>query len=217
MNDLAGRDGCNPRWHPGLGRWGTIVLTLFVSGVFPGATAWAHKMVVFATVQGKTIHGDVYYQDGSPAQRVAVSVLGPTGDTVGTATTDAEGKFTYPPQSRFPHKFVVDGGFGHRAEYTVPVDELPADRLEDPAGSPPSEPSQGGGSEFAEASRSDLAAEIQALNRQIIALREDLGKWKTALRMQDVMGGVGYILGILGVFSYFLAGRRRERAARQGA
>jgi len=131
---------------PGVRLVGRILLTLGVLGVIPASAAYAHKMTVFATAQGKTIQGEVYYQDGSPAQNVTVSVLDPaTG-----------------------------------------------------------------------ASPNELAAEIRALNQQIAALRSDLEKWKTALRLQDVLGGVGYILGILGGVSYFLAGRRRNKRSQGG-
>lgn len=197
----------------------SFVLACALSGVLPGATAWAHKMVVFATVQGQAIHGEVYYQDGTPAQQVTLSVLGPDDVALGSATTDAKGEFVYQPQSRCLHRFVADGGFGHRAEYTVPVEQLPPDlaassgqQATSPV-SPTPATSRDSRSDSADGSHRELAGEIQALNRQIVALREELEKWKAALRIQDVLGGVGYILGILGIASYFLAGRRRERSA----
>ena len=202
------------------GRWPRrLALALALTAILPGATAWAHKMTVFATVQGKVIHGEVYYQDGSPAPQVKVSVLGPDDVALGSVTTDQQGAFRYDPQSRCPHRFVADGGFGHRAEYTVPMDDLPPELAAGPPDPTPSpvrpapatSPDSHG--EAPSGSPSDLAGEIEALNRQVAALRQELGKWKTALRMQDVLGGVGYILGILGIASYFLAGRRRERSA----
>jgi hypothetical protein len=180
-------------------------------------------MTVFATAQGKTIQGEVYYQDGSPAQNVTVSVLDPAGRMLGTATTDGEGRFSYQPRFRGSHTFVADGGFGHRAEHTVAAEELPVDLPEIPADEPVAETGPatpvadpGQAPRATGASPNELAAEIRALNQQIAALRSDLEKWKTALRLQDVLGGVGYILGILGGVSYFLAGRRRNKRSQGG-
>ena len=194
-----------------------MVLTLVAIGVMPEGTAWAHKLFVFASVQGKAIHGEAYYQDGSPAQNVRIAGLVLDGDTLDTTTTHAEGKFTYHPRSRRAHRFVADAGFGHRAEYTVAAEELPSDLSEGRAADP--KPDTGLGSAaparergIPDGSPEDLAAEVQALGQQIAAMRGDLVKWQAALRLQDVLGGVGYILGILGVMSYFLAGRRRNRA-----
>ena len=41
-------------------------------------------------------------------------------------TTDAQGKFSFKPAKRQNHTFVIEGGEGHRAEWTVESDELPA-------------------------------------------------------------------------------------------
>jgi len=221
MNDFARRYARTSSCSRGIRRFGRIILTLAVLGVIPASAAYAHRMTVFATGQGKTIQGEVYYQDGSPAQNVTVSVLDPDGRMLDTATTDGEGRFAYQPRFRGTHKFVADGGFGHRAEHTVAAEELPADLSAISTNGPVAETgplaSPGRTERATGASSHELAAEIRALNQQISALRADLERWKTALRLQDVLGGVGYILGILGGLSYFLAGRRRNKRSPRDA
>jgi hypothetical protein len=195
--------------------------------------AWAHKINVFANVQDRTIHGEAYFQDGIPLRNVPVTVFAPNGATLGELTTDDAGKFHYQPRWRCAHRVVVDAGMGHVAEYVVPQEELPEDLpsgevSELPAdGAPVSSQVSGNvvhehaADEHAdehEPAESDSAvirdgsdtSEIRALNRQVAALRADLERWKSRLRIQDIMGGIGYILGILGVLSYFLA-RRGQR------
>lgn len=196
----------------GLARMG---LAIAVLASIPTPTAWAHKMIVFAAVQDGKIQGEVYYQDGSPAQRVKVAILGPGGGTLGAVDSDDDGKFVYQPRVRCAHTFVADGGFGHRAEYTLPAAQLPTTLPTDDAGQPEPQGAATAGRTDAQhvhpapaGSQPELAAEIGDLNRQIVALRADLEKWKSALRLQDVLGGVGYIFGILGGLSYFLRGRR---------
>ena len=49
--------------------------------------------------------------------------------------------------------------------------------------------------------------------RQLAGLRADLDRYKNELRLRDVLGGVGYILGIMGIVFYFLGVRRKEKRA----
>jgi hypothetical protein len=58
----------------------------------------------------------------------------------------------------------------------------------------------------------NLTAEIQALSQQVNALRKDLDKGKSRLWLRDIMGGIGYILSIMGLASSFMGARRKEKA-----
>jgi nickel transport protein len=188
------------------------------------ATVSAHKIVVFAAVQGTSIEGEVYLQGGEPLANIALKILAPDGETLGETRTDAAGKFRYEPRLRCAHRVIADAGMGHQAEYIVPQEELPADlplqevgesrAQETPGALGPhakENHAHGGGpahdSDSVSAADQDASAEIRALNQQIAALRVDLQRWKSRLRLQDIMGGIGYILGILGVWSYFFARR----------
>ena len=53
----------------------------------------------------------------------------------------------------------------------------------------------------------DLIAETVA--RQIRPLRRDIERYQHRTRVHDVLGGIGYIFGVMGLAAYFLA--RRER------
>jgi len=185
------------------------IFFLVLSGALVQATpAWAHKLFVFAAVRGKMIEGEVYYQGGDAARDIKMTVLGPDGTKLAEATTDQDGKFSYEPQFLGDHRLVADAGFGHRIETTVPAAELPQDlppfaAVASPAsGTTGSDESRPQGPE-----RSVANADIQALAQQVTALRQDLDKWKTQLRMQDLLGGIGYILGLMGLASYLLRKR----------
>jgi len=200
--------------------WLALVLLCCVCCTTPAS---GHGITVFATVHGNTIEGEVSFHDGTPARNATVTIVDPDGETLGEASTDQDGKFTFEPRFRCNHKLIADAGFGHRAEYTVEADELPRDL---PAG--------GSGDSAGEADpvspathehqhrpvktsdEENLAAEIQALGQQVNALRKDLDKWKGRLRLQDVVGGIGYILGIMGLVSYFVGARRKEKGPAAG-
>ena len=51
--------------------------------------------------------------------------------------------------------------------------------------------------------------------KQLAALRRELAEFKEKQRFQDVLGGIGYLLGLAGVAFYFLGVRRSEQRKRQ--
>jgi nickel transport protein len=197
----------------------SFAVWLAVAAVATPATA--HKLFVFATVRGKLIEGEAYYQGGDPAPDVKVAILAPDGLKLDEMATDSDGRFQFEPRFSIDHKLSADAGFGHRAEYTVEVAELPTSL-------PPYSPDAAGvvlqanltDESTPEPVRSpphhdhDPAAEIEALTQQIVALRRDLDRWKAQLRMQDILGGIGYILGIMGLASYLLRKKQASSTAR---
>ena len=154
--------------------------------------ALAHKIDVFATVEGETIQGEAYYHGGDPARAAKVTVMGPDENVLGETTTDDEGRFTFPVRLRVNHTLIVDAGEGHGGEYTVPAGEFAGEAAR---GTPRDD---------------DLQVRIDALEKQVAALRKDLDRFSNELRLQDILGGLGYILGIMGLVFYFLGVRRKE-------
>ena len=212
-----------------------LLALALLGGVAYATPAAAHKVVVFATAQAKTIEGEAYFRGGTPVREAKVTVVGPDEQVLGEARTDEEGRFTFGVQVRCDHKLIVDVGEGHAAEYTVPADELPDDLplpggATNPPGEPPDEAEPVAPPEHVEKAaaaapaedrgaarqKEDLDAEIAAVGRQIAALRRDLDKYKSELRMQDILGGIGYILGVMGLVYYFLGVRRKEKRRSQG-
>ncbi len=62
----------------------------------------------------------------------------------------------------------------------------------------------------------ELAARIEALQWQVGALRREFGEFEQTVRLRDVLGGIGYIVGLAGVAFYFLGiGRQQQRAGRK--
>jgi len=159
--------------------------------------AHAHKLNVFAAVEGDVIAGQVYFTGGGAARDVPVAVLAPDGRSLGATRTDERGNFTFTPAERCDHTFVVEAA-GHAARYVVPAAELPAAA---PATSQP----VGVG-----VSAEQLRAMVdQAVARRVGELRRQLDRQESRVRLRDVVGGIGYILGLAGV-AMLLAARHRR-------
>ncbi|MBJ7532887.1 carboxypeptidase regulatory-like domain-containing protein [Rhodomicrobium vannielii ATCC 17100] len=188
----------------------TVMLLMF------GGVAEAHKLKVFATATGAAIEGYAYFGTGGRARQSSVTVASPDGTVLGKTTTDDEGNFRYDATRRVDHVITVDGRDGHVASYTVAADELPQTLASggDAAAAKPSAERTGAPIAAAPAvSRTgedtDLRAFIdQSIARQIRPLREQIDANQEKIRLHDILGGLGYILG-LGGLAFGLAQRRK--------
>jgi len=194
---------------------------LLVFHLVDTSPAAAHKASVFAAVQGKVIAGEAYFRDGSPLRSAQVTVFDPAGAKLGETKTDAQGRFSFEPRCRCDHRVVVDGGEGHAAQYTVRAEELPSGLPKGGASSPtnvaqtPSavqnSPAQPGAAvpQDSAGRDADLRGELEASQSQRVQLRGDLAARDDTKRWRDVLGGIGYILGLMGLAFYFLGVRRK--------
>jgi len=214
---------------------GSRVSTLL--GVFAGLlliaaatpTAPAHRINVFAAAEGEVIAGHAYFSGGSPVIGAAVRISDAEQRLLAETTTDENGAFTYAARSRCDHIIVVDAGDGHAARWVVAADELPRSlpAREHAAGEGRSAPPDGradrnaqsatratgatGRTESRSAPLDDdaLAAAIaRAVGQQIRPLREQFARYEQQVRLRDIVGGIGYILGLAGL-AFFLTGRRK--------
>ena len=191
-----------------------------------GDACRAHKLVLFASAEGRKITGWAYFAGGGKLKDITIKVLGPGGEHLGQTTTDAEGSFEFVAEKRCDHTFVLETDAGHRAEYTVKAEELPADL---PSPTPDPQKSGGGQDERAQNSREpreldgEAAAKSaetvsdtklreaveSAVARQMRPLRRELQACRKTVRFHDIVGGIGYIVGIAGIL-FYLKSRRRS-------
>lgn len=214
-------------------RTAMCVAVVMVLAILAGR-AQAHKLHVFAAVDGKMIRGEIYFRGGGAAARVQVKALGPGGQVLGQTTTDDRGKFALPVRFRCEHRVVADAGEGHTAEYRIAEQELPVDLPAQSAAGAQADSAtssapgglraegwplveatgkQSGAGEGQLAVRSagqgaDLGASIEALRIQVLDLRGDFDAFRQEIRVRDVLGGIGYILGVAGVVLYVVCRRR---------
>ncbi|EKV27124.1 hypothetical protein C882_2053 [Caenispirillum salinarum AK4] len=193
-------------------------LAILLLALTAAPSAWAHKIKLFATVEGTTITGTVYVPGGGRVSGAEVTAAGPDGAALGTAVTDAEGRFSLEATRRVDHLLEVDTGDGHRATFRVTAAQLPP-TLPGPKGAPASakaapaaetQPAQ----DTAAPAMSEAALEAvvaRAVAAQVNPLREQMAAREDRLRLQDVLGGLGWIMGVTGIGFFLLARRERKR------
>lgn len=183
------------------------VLVVFASG-----DAMAHKMKVFAAVEGDEIVGYAYFSPGGRMQKGQITATTPDNRPLAALALDGEGNFRFPITELSDIVITVSGGDGHQAQTLIRAENLPG-------GSPSPAPSPNR-SETAPntpmitnaANDGDALARIieRAVERQVRPLREQLDAYQEKIWMHDILGGLGIIAGIAGLGWGLSRGRRNS-------
>lgn len=199
----------------------TVICALV--GLLAPSNAWAHKVNVFAYVEGDTVVTESYFNDGRKCRDSTIEVFDEQGKKLLEGTTDTEGMFSFRPPVRANLLIRLTASMGHGAEYTIQASELPGGAPEDTAlekasETPPADISEEPAAEPVETSvqASPTMADIEraidtALARQLKPIRRAIEESKDRQRFSDIVGGIGYIIGLMGLVLYFCSRQLRRR------
>jgi len=190
-------------------RW----LFLFLIGVV--TVAHAHKVNVFAYAEGDQVYVEGYFSDGTKAKNSDVTVADAAGRQLLRGKTNEQGDLTFPITERQALHITLNAGEGHQGTYDIPLDEIAGgDAASSPRAATPDDPppkaavasDEGNAPPVSEAMiRRAVAQGVLPLARQISELKERRG-------LSDIVGGIGLILGVLGIFAYFRARQELHKA-----
>lgn len=173
--------------------------------------AEAHKLKVFAAAIGPRIEGRVYFVGGGPAAGARVTITTPDGAPITEIATDEQGNFAIIAASRADHVIAVDSRDGHVGRFTVLARDLPGDLPQPAASSAPAmaPPASAPVATIQHLPSADGLREIvgEAVAQQIVPLREQLNGYEDRVRLHDILGGLGYILGLAGLALWLRARR----------
>ncbi len=191
-----------------------------------GGQALAHKFFVSAWVEEGSVFLEAGFGDGSMAHGAEIIVFDDAGTQLFTAKTNDQGEYNFKIPKKSALRLKVKAGMGHQDEVIVPFEEIEAgfEGADEPVqGTTPSSgaapqpqatvSSSSAGSPSAVSGVS--AQEIQriidkSLDKKLkpiirkLASKDDGGP-----RFQDIAGGIGYIIGLVGLGTY-ISYRRRE-------
>ena len=188
--------------------------------------ALAHKVNVFAVAEGGAVSGEGYFSGGAKAQAVPVEILDASGAVVATGVTAKDGTFriALPAKASPPLKVVLKAGDGHQNDYTLTAQDLglgagapvaaQASSLPGAVAAPVAPAS--GPPAVAPLDEARMAALVEAATAK--ALDEELAPLKLQLvrmaeqdqsaRVRDIIGGLGWIVGMVGVVAWFKRPKR---------
>ena len=216
---------------PNLARNRCSVVWLFLATlwlVFCSQPTWAHKVMIFAWVEGDTVHTQSKFSGGKRAKNSTVVVYDNEGNQLLEGKTDGKGEFSFKVPKRTELKIVLKASMGHMAEWKIPAEEITG----------VARVSESGTREVAvEAAVQEAVSSMDTktkdnreqpvfmavgLSRQEVSdlidesLDRKLGPMLNMLadsldqgpRVSEVIGGVGYIFGLVGVALYFATRRK---------
>lgn len=185
------------------------LLTLLGILAFHGS-AQAHQLKVFAHAKQDRITGEVYFAGGQKLENAPVSLTSLNADEeIANTRTDADGRFSFPVNVRQGYRISANSGDGHVAHWDVQRSEVimsepESDSLQasNPSSPPPLYERQSG----------NLKTLIEsAVSGQVAPLRAELQEVRDERRIQDILGGIGYIVGLAGLGMFWFSRRRGSR------
>jgi len=209
-------------------RMAVLAFTCLFLGLFAGAPVHAHKVIASVFASGDVIEGEIGFSNGDMAAEALVEVFDEDGNKLGETTTDSEGFFTFKPTKHVVHVFKSNLGAGHVAEVRVDLEDLPDIAADVPTGDAsgetetaqaaddgaPSEAVPTNASSPVAAQISEAALEAnrelmrEMIHREVTPLRREIAAYKEKNDFQTILGGIGYIVGLFGLF-FYLAARRK--------
>jgi nickel transport protein len=174
--------------------------------------AYGHRLSLFAAVEGRAVKGHLHFADETPAKEVLITVTGQESRNEIQVATDEQGEFSFEPALWEDYLLEARTQDGHYARFTVYAGELPS-ALSAPgsaaAGDDGREPHKDAGSR-AQASEIERLVE-DSVSRQIAPLRRDIAIYRETIRIQDIVGGIGYIVGLAGLWALWKARTRQGK------
>ena len=182
---------------------------ILLSGIFLASViislmntpALAHKVTVFAWVEGSTVFTESKFSGGKPAKNSQIVVYDKEGKELLEGKTDDKGEFSFKLPKLTDLKVVLNASMGHKAEWTIPESEI----LE--TGKAP-DIKEGGETQDIDTATLNKEEIKQLIDDSLEKKLRPIVRMLTALNekgpsVTEVIGGIGYIFGLMGIALYF--------------
>lgn len=203
-----------PRALPGL-----ILLWLLLF-LLLSSTALAHRVNIFAYVEGREIQVECGFSKTQRVKHGKIEVLdAKSGQLLLNGQTDEQGifRFLIPPQASQAEKGLlvrIFAGEGHQNEWLISPAELKASgETSNKSTLPPQvrmeakQPAEcaSASSESCTAALANLEERLnQSFEEKLSPIRHLLAQqYESGPNLRDIIGGLGWILGLLGLAAYF--------------
>lgn len=198
-----------------------IVLLIHIAG----SKVSAHKVNIFAYIEGDTVFTESYFNDGRKCIDSKVEVFDNTGDKLLEGLTNKDGEFSFKSPGKIDLRLVLTASMGHKAQYEIKADEFSDSEEEDKEHTSlqpfkedrrqtedrkktdrrQKEEKQTGHTETLTVDMKQMQSMIEAsLDKKLRPLLKLIAKsQQNRVSFSEVVGGIGYILGIMGIILYF--------------
>jgi len=192
-----------------------ILIFTFLIIIMMDVSVFAHKVNIFAYVEGDKVYTESYFNDGKKCIESKIEVFDNRGNKLLEGLTDEEGAFSFGiPPGDGDLKIVLTASMGHRAEYIIRADELISsaglieekfEENEEPVSIVSPETSLVDLKEIQSIIEDTLDEKLKPIIRE---MREIKKSQEDKISPTEIIGGIGYIIGIFGIIAYFLSRKR---------
>jgi nickel transport protein len=169
--------------------------------------AKAHKVVVYTYVEGMKICGQGIFSRGNVAKGADVFLLDHYNQKVAQTKTDSSGEFSFTVNKKSDYTIRLNAGEGHGATSEIKRTEFNSSSVN----TDNSNKAENSSMEVSTSEKSTAAlkpsnsnAELKAIKRKLDNILTRLESLEAETRYRDILGGVGYILGIFGISFYLI-------------
>ena len=192
-----------------------ILILIFLIIIIMDVSVFAHKVNIFAYVEGDKVYTESYFSDGKKCVESKIEVFDNQGNKLLEGLTDEEGMFSFkiPPEDVIDGdlKIILTASMGHRAEYIIRADELGdvsgliEEKIEEPVSAVSPEVSSVDLKEMQSLIENTLDEKLKPIIREMREIRKSQ---EDRISPTEIIGGIGYIIGIFGIIAYFLSRKR---------
>lgn len=196
-----------------------ILLIALVFIAVAAVPAGAHKVTVFAWVEGDTVQTESKFSGGRVAKQARIEVYDGSGNFLLDGLTDDEGRFSFAAPKKEDLQVVLVAGAGHRNTWMIKAAEFagqtPRVAEDHPVATNTTQPLvENALPQGVEVSRDELQAMIEtALDKKLQPVLHRLRQMEDGPRLSEIIGGLGYILGLVGLGAYL---HYRRRSSSEG-
>lgn len=185
-------------------RFGLFLLSLLLFSAMT-SKVYGHRVYIFAWAEGDTVYTESYFPGKKRVKGGLIKVFDPSGVKILEGRTDDSGAFSFKIPKVVDLRLVLEAGMGHKTEYIFKAEEMNGRSSE------PTTREEG-------ADEHEIRSEIpgtdlenirvvaeEAIENKLSPIRKQLARMEreNKVSLRDILGGIGYILGLMGIALYF--------------
>jgi nickel transport protein len=159
---------------------------------------YAHNVYIFAWVEGDTIYTESYFGGDKRVNEGLIRVLDLTGKELLKGKTNEMGEFSFKIPQKADMRIILEASMGHKAEYLFKAEEF-----SDTAENAHKEEADTDADKIRAMIEEVIDSRLSPISRKLAGLEKNRGPGLT-----EVIGGIGYIFGIMGLIMYLKARKK---------
>jgi nickel transport protein len=184
-----------------------IILFFFLS--YSNLT-FAHRINVFAWVEGKTINVESKFAGGKAVKNGKISIADSSGKLVFSGITNEKGNISFKIQEALDYYITVSAGEGHKGTWKVLAHEISGPQPKkkqspSPTYEQPDASTEGIHCISEEQFKRILDEKLKSVHGQLKTIRQNDDN-----KVKDIISGIGFILGIFGIFVLIKSRKSQE-------